>query len=282
MMRWWSRKRAQPQAFRFAWLTDIHLNFLGVSALQNFFSQVAELDVQAYVISGDIGESNTVCDYLKALSHTVQRPVYFVLGNHDFYRSGVAQVRQEVIAKLGDDSYLRYLTAAEPLELTPDTALVGHDGWADGRYGDFLGSTMMLNDYILIRELAQAFERGHESLWKALQQLADEAAQQLSEQLEQALNRYPLVFVMLHPPPFVENTLYNGMPSPANSLPHFSSKAAGDVLLTMADRYPQKRMIVLCGHTHVASESYLRPNLQVLSGAAEYRAPTVQRIFSVE
>ena len=44
----------------------------------------------------------------------------------------------------------------------------------------------------------------------------------------------------------------------------------------------QKRLIVLCGHTHVASETYLRPNLQVLSGAAEYRLPTVQRIFSVE
>jgi 3',5'-cyclic-AMP phosphodiesterase len=280
-MRWWFRKR-QGRAFRFAWLTDIHLNFLGMSALQNFFSQVAELDVQAYVISGDIGESGTVSEYLKAFSHTVARPVYFVLGNHDFYRSSIVQVRQEVMARLSDNPYLHYLTKTEHLELTPDAALVGHDGWADGRYGDFLASTMMLNDYVMIRELAQALEQGHESLWRAIQQQADESAQLLSERLAKALDRYPLVFVTIHPPPFAENTLYNGLPSPANSLPHFSSKAIGDVLLHMADRYPQKRMIVLCGHTHVASETHLRPNLQVLSGSAEYRAPTVQRIFSVE
>lgn len=282
MMRWLFRKRAQPQAFRFAWLTDIHLNFLGVSALHNFFGQVAELDVQAYIISGDIGESTTVCEYLKALSHTVARPIYFVLGNHDFYRSSIAQVRQDVAARLGDDPHLRYLTTTDTLELTPDSALVGHDGWADGRYGDFLHSTMMLNDYVMIRELAQAYEQGHGSLWQALQQLADESAQRLQERLTRALDRYPLVFVVMHPPPFAENTLYNGVISSDNALPHFSSKAMGDVLLAMADRYPQKRMIVLCGHTHAPSETYLRPNLQVLSGEAEYRLPTVQRIFSVE
>jgi len=280
-MRWWFRKR-QGQAFRFAWLTDIHLNFLGMSALQNFFSQVAELDAQAYVISGDIGETGTVSEYLKAFSHTVARPVYFVLGNHDFYRSSIAQVRQEVMTRLSDNPYLRYLTMTEHLELTPDAAIVGHDGWADGRYGDFLASTMMLNDYVMIRELAQALEQGHESLWKAIQELADESAQLLSERLARALDRYPLVFVIIHPPPFEENTRYNGLPSPANSLPHFSSKAIGDMLLRMADRYPQRRIIVLCGHTHAASETHLRPNLQVLSGSAEYRAPTVQRIFSVE
>ena len=280
MMRWF-RKRSQPQAFRLAWLTDIHLNFLGLSALQNFFAQVAELDVQGYVISGDIGESHNVSDYLKAFSHTVGRPVYFVLGNHDFYRSSVSQVRQDMTGMHGNP-YLHYLTAIDHLELTPDAAIVGHDGWADGRYGDFMASTMMLNDYVMIRELAQALEQGQNSLWSALKILADEAAQRLSERLTVALERYALVFVILHPPPFAENTLYNGKPSPADSLPHFSSKAVGDVLLTMADRYPQKRLIVLCGHTHVASESYLRPNLQVLSGAAEYRMPTVQRIFSVE
>jgi 3',5'-cyclic-AMP phosphodiesterase len=281
-MRWWFRKRPPIQAFRFAWLTDIHLNFLGMSGLQNFFAQVADLEVEGYVISGDIGESTSVSEYLRAFSHTVARPVYFVLGNHDFYRSSVAQVRQDVILQMKDNPYLHYLTTAEPIELTPEAALVGHDGWADGRYGDFLGSTMMLNDYVMISELTEALGQGHEALWKALQLLADEAAQRLSEQLTWALERYALVFVTMHPPPFAENTLYNGQASPANSLPHFSCKAVGDVLLSMADRYPQKRIIVLCGHTHAASETYLRPNLQVLSGAAEYRMPTVQRIFSVE
>ena len=281
-MRWLSRRRTNPLVFRFAWLTDIHLNFLGVSDLQNFLAQVAELDVHGYVISGDIGESDSVVGYLRAFAHTVGRPVYFVLGNHDFYRSSILQVRQDIMAHVGGTSNLHYLTMIDHMELTPDAVIVGHDAWADGRYGDFLASSMMLNDYVLIRELAQAHSQGQLALWQTLKTLADEAAQTLAQRLTQALERYALVFVTIHPPPFIENTLYNGQSSPANSLPHFSCKAVGDVLLTMADRYPKKRIIVLCGHTHAASDTNPRPNLQVISGGAEYRAPRVQRIFSVE
>jgi 3',5'-cyclic AMP phosphodiesterase CpdA len=251
-------------------------------ATQNFFDMVAEVDVHAYVISGDIGEAHNVTDYLKGFARTVGKPVYFVLGNHDFYRSSLAHVRQEIDAFVKHESRLHYLTPMPCLELTPDAAMVGHDAWADGRYGDFMSSTMTLNDYVLIEELAQAFGQGHLHLLQALQKLGDEAAQALEERLTYALERYKLVFVVTHPPPFIENTLYEGKPSSDNALPHFSCKAVGDVLLKMADRYPQRRLIVLCGHTHAASETYLRPNLQVLSGAAEYRAPTVQRIFSVE
>lgn len=281
-MRWLTRRRATPPSFRLAWLTDIHLNFLGVNTLQNFFTMAAELDVHAYAISGDIGESNSAVEYLKAFAHTVGRPVYYVLGNHDFYRSSIAQVRQDIRTQLRDYPTLHYLTHSGCLELTEDAAIVGHDAWSDGRYGDFLASTMLLNDYVLIRELADAYGQGLEVLWHTLQALADEAAEALTERLTQALERYALVFVVIHPPPFAENTLYNGQISPANSLPHFSCKAVGDLLLRMAERYPHKRLIVLCGHTHAASETHLRPNLQVLSGAAQYRAPIVQRIFSVE
>ena len=30
--------------------------------------------------------------------------------------------------------------------------MVGHDGWADGRYGDYDRSDVILNDYLKIRE----------------------------------------------------------------------------------------------------------------------------------
>ena len=40
------------------------------------------------------------------------------------------------------------------MELTKDAALVGVDGWADGRLGDYARSTVMLNDYLLIENIA--------------------------------------------------------------------------------------------------------------------------------
>ena len=40
----------------------------------------------AVVITGDIGESPNVAAYLRELEQGLQRPIYFVLGNHDFDR----------------------------------------------------------------------------------------------------------------------------------------------------------------------------------------------------
>jgi hypothetical protein len=39
--------------------------------------------------------------------------------------------------------------------LTNRTALVGHGGWADGRLGNYAGSTVLLNDYVLIEDFAE-------------------------------------------------------------------------------------------------------------------------------
>lgn len=273
-------QRSAP--FRLAWLTDIHLNFLGLKALNEFFERAARLEADAYVISGDIGEAESVRDYLEAFSHTVARPVYFVLGNHDFYRSGILAVRQQMTSYVMTHPHLRYLTISNVIPLTPEVGLIGHDGWADGRYGDFMASSLMLNDYLLIEELAASFAQGKAALWATLQGLADEAARSLERRLTAALAQYALVFVVLHPPPFAENTLHQGRLSTPAGLPHFSCKAVGDVLLACAAAHPQRQMIVLCGHTHCASDTRPRPNLQVISGQAAYRAPTVQRVFAIE
>ena len=40
----------------------------------------------ALVVTGDIAESPTLRSALTSLATLTERPVYFVLGNHDFYR----------------------------------------------------------------------------------------------------------------------------------------------------------------------------------------------------
>ena len=47
-----------------AWLTDIHLNFLMPEELQEFYSELARVDADAWLISGDIGEAPTVGELL--------------------------------------------------------------------------------------------------------------------------------------------------------------------------------------------------------------------------
>jgi Icc protein len=265
---------------RLAWLTDIHLNFLGARQLERFLKLLNESDADRLLITGDIGESASLVDYLHRLSAQTGKPIYFILGNHDFYFSSVERVRSAARRLTEDNDALHYLTHASVIELSPDTALVGHDGWADGRYGNFLTSPVMLNDYVLIHELAllEPAER-----LRRLNALGDEAADHLYTVLPDALRRYERVFVALHAPPYPEACWHEGKSAAPDNphLPHFTCKAAGDALRALANEYPHSNITVLCGHTHGVGSVQMFPNLRVLTGGAEYGAPVIQHIFEI-
>ena len=99
---------------RFAWLTDIHLNFLEPEAVEGFMHEVSEVPCDAILLSGDIGEAPNVVEYLNQLDTLVQKPIYFVLGNHDFYRGGIAGVRRKVEALVLSCRNLHYLMPDRP------------------------------------------------------------------------------------------------------------------------------------------------------------------------
>jgi 3',5'-cyclic AMP phosphodiesterase CpdA len=266
---------------RLAWATDIHFDHATESARRKFFESVNE-QADAMVVTGDIAESHILGSTLKSLATPTDGPVYFVLGNHDFYRGSVAGTRRQVGHVVGDG--LVYLSQAGVVELTPNTALVGHDGWADGRLGDLDGSDVILNDFLLIDELKHW--RDHYTLDKpalreALQVLGDEAAGYLKGVLASAAEKYPKVIVATHIPPFREAAWYDGRPSADDYLPFFSCKAVGDVLVDAAQSHPKCQILVLCGHTHGGGQIQVAKNLRVVTGAAEYGRPEVQQVFEV-
>ena len=137
-----------------AWLTDVHLNFLSEMEVENFLATVREIDPDAVLVTGDIGESRNVAPWLERMDDAWDRPIYFVLGNHDFYGGSIAGVRSEAAALSRKRPNLRYLTALGVCELTPRVGLIGDDGWADARLGNYEQSLVMMNDYRLIAELA--------------------------------------------------------------------------------------------------------------------------------
>jgi 3',5'-cyclic-AMP phosphodiesterase len=139
---------------RLAWLTDIHLNFVDAARVDEFLASVRDR-ADAVAVSGDIAEGHNLCLYGSDMAEAIQKPIYFVLGNHDFYRRSIPQVRTTVADLASESKYLNYLTAMNVVELTHDTAIIGHDGWADGRLGDYRRSNVILNDHLLISELAR-------------------------------------------------------------------------------------------------------------------------------
>lgn len=263
---------------RVVWSTDIHLNFVEQAGFEEFVERVRDASPDVLLISGDIAESQNVVEYLAQLDDCLTCPINFVLGNHDFYNSSIAQVRYEVNCLCEQREKLVYLTAGECVEISEQVGLVGHDGWADGRSGDYESSQVMLNDYMLIEELAglDLKERG-----AVLRSLGDEAAAAVRRLLPSALGRYRHVFFLTHLPPFREACWHNGGVSDDQWAPHFTCKAVGDALLEVASRYVESELTVLCGHTHSPGECYPLPRFRVITGGAEYGFPTVTQVFRI-
>jgi predicted phosphodiesterase len=264
---------------KIAWLSDIHLNFLPAEAVREFMAQVLSDNPDLVVISGDIAEADTLARYLRMLAEWLQRPVYFVLGNHDFYRSSIDQVRQDVEELSRNWQYLHYLPRQGVVELTPTTAMVGHDGWGDSRYGNYEESDLMLSDFLFIQELLGCGREGRRSV---LEDLGDEAAQYLRLHLEQALERYRHVIVATHVPPFEEACLRENADVPRERiLPYYACKAVGDMLLELMDARPDNKITVLCGHTHVSANVKMLPNLRVVTAGVRYGHPRVQQVIKI-
>lgn len=258
------------------WLTDLHLNFLEGLGIKRFISQIQNAEPDIILIGGDTGEAHSVISYLKKLGQFLDSQIYFVLGNHDFYKGSISLVREEARNAANHSERLFYLDVLPYVELTNDTALIGHSGWVDGRFGDYGKSNVMLNDYFLIRELSGLTKADR---LKKLNQLGDEAASHLQSSLEMVVEKYRNIICLTHVPPFRESCWHEGRISDDDYLPHFSCKAVGDVLKTTMQENPESHLTVLCGHTHSSSKFQALDNLEVLTGKAEYGKPKIQKVI---
>ena len=264
---------------RAGWLTDIHLNFVSPRKRSQFYSQLREEQLDILLLGGDIGEANSVVQLLAEIERSLAIPIYFVLGNHDFYHGSIAGVRKAVAHEAADSPWLRWLPASGVVPLTDNTALVGHDSWADGRLGDFFRSDVMLNDYALIADLCGLKKA---DLYAKLNALGDEAAEFLGHRVSEALSRCRNVVVLTHVPPFRESCWHEGHISNDDYLPHFACRAVGDRLSGIVRDHPDSRVKVLCGHTHSSGFARVLDNLEVFTGDAQYGEPRLQKVLELE
>ncbi len=261
---------------RIAWLSDSHLDHARPDAVAALHRQLGEVAVDHCVVTGDTAVAPTLVTTLETLAAAVQCPVHFVLGNHDHYGGSVAGVRDAVIA-LGDRRPdVQWLPPAGVFALDEDTALIGVDGWADGGFGDPLATPLRMNDDRLIAELAA--QPGRRAKLAVKQALAAADAARLTTLLERAVGTARTVVVATHVPPFVDVLPAAGHLSSADWLPMLVCRATGEVLRRAALHHPDRRFLVLAGHTHVGADVVIAPNLRCMVAPARYGAPTVQVI----
>jgi len=255
------------------WATDIHLNLADSQTLDDFCYRITSIKPDAVLIGGDIADSTSLITTLLALEAKIQCPIYFVLGNHDYYHSSISAIRKQVGDVTDSTTYLKYLGNTGVVKLTATTCLIGHDSWSDGRCGNYYKSNVMLNDYKLINDFKSLDKQAR--LIK-LHKLGDEAASFFRQQLTEALLNFQHIIVLTHVPPFAEACWYEGNLSNDDFLPHFSCKATGEVFIELMRKYPDKNLTILCGHTHSGGVAQILPNLVVRTGGAVYGQPNIQ------
>jgi predicted MPP superfamily phosphohydrolase len=262
-----------------AWATDAHLNFLTREQIGAFVRRVLALGAAGLALTGDIAEAKTVVPFVEQLAASLRIPIWFVLGNHDFYGGRIATVRAQAKALTEWSPHARWMPAVSVLSLTPQTAIVGQDGWGDGRAGTPEKSRVLLNDWRLIEDFAKVAALFNLApRLERVRALADESASALARDLDAALTTHEEVIVLTHVPPFDGACWHEGRQSDAEWLPWFTCRAVGDILLAAAERHPRRHIRVYCGHTHSGGAYTARANLVVYTGAATYGETYVESI----
>lgn len=263
---------------KYAWLSDIHLDHLANEDFIAFMDELIRLPVDGYFVTGDITHALMHETVFAVLERFLSKPFYFILGNHDYYNSSFTAVERRVLDLTGNSKNMIWMSKSGIVELSKKTALIGHEGWYDGRNGDFWGTDYHLSDFLLIEDLV-ALEPAE--LLIKLHELGDRATNYFRMVLPQALEKHNTVYLLTHVSPFVETSFYNRGISDKYGLPFFSCKALGDYLLEEMKQNPDKQLVVLCGHTHTGGEKDILPNLHVKVATARYGQPKVEEIVEI-
>ena len=163
------------------WITDPHLDHLGnKDTIISFAKNLHKRDSDALIITGDIAESKTIYDFLGILSGAYQRPIYFVLGNHDYYGDFISTTKQKVrkVCKEVPQGILNWATESGIMWITDDTVLIGHDGFYDGLCGLSRGTNLGMVDFQMRRgiyDLASKLILGSRHLFDAILRMAQKS-----------------------------------------------------------------------------------------------------------
>ena len=275
------------------WLTDVHLNFCNKAKRIIFYDSIKNEGPDHIIITGDIGESKDFKMFLKEMYlylNTLSEKtisISYVLGNHDFWGSSIRNVRAKLRA-MDKNYYIYYLTKVETnITLTNDTILLGVDGFADARAGDYDSSSIVLNDSYFIAELRN--QPIDDNLLKKdyikymMRKLAEKDRDMLKKKVDRAINQPGIkqIIIATHVPPFEVITRYNNLPTSKDFLPFYCNVTLGEYILRLAKSMPSIKFKVLCGHTHEESEIEYLPNLNLHVGGSVYGQPKLSGVLEL-
>jgi 3',5'-cyclic-AMP phosphodiesterase len=246
---------------RFVWSSDTHLDRMDEREFGGFKAHLLKMKPDGFILAGDIAEADCVANFIKDFRNALSCPVYFVLGNHDYWGSSFDEVHSMIRSLVKEEPDLHWLSESGVIELNSETAIIGHEGWGDAGFGTIGLTGTVPNDFTRIKDLAE-LKRSHFEV--ALNKLGDKAADYIRKVLSEAVLKYKKIYLVTHVPPFREASLdRSGRICEDQRIPFRACKAIGDVIYEIMDENPGCRLEVLCGHTHEKCEVQITGNIQV-------------------
>lgn len=244
---------------RIGLVSDIHLSHKDAGLWSQKLVRLADAKPDALFIAGDIADSHSVETALLSLESALSIPVFFVLGNHDYFGGTFDDVQSRIRRLAKKSTYLTWLQEAGVQRLTDDVAVIGHECWGDGQ-GDCRMTEEYFSDFRKIRDFDTL--SASES-WQLKGLLAEKSAQALQKWARQAAREFSRVLILTHAPPFPE-ACYRREGYPSEVVwPFFCSVAAGSAIKDAASASPDTQFQVFSGHTHFPIEKNILPNLNV-------------------
>lgn len=264
-------------AMKLLWASDIHLDRAGGEWKERFFERLAAPGHDGVVITGDIGRANSVVEHLGEIARATRKPIFFTLGNHDFFGGAIKSVESAVDAACCKFANLHHLGKGEIIQLGDSSALVGHRGWSNGGAGSRYRFSVPNPDRNAIEDFRGLSNNAY---FSRVQNLGTESADYVRDILPAALGRYRRVVFLTHFPPHTDAVRFNGQPCGWNRMSHFANFAMGGAL-GIAKNYPERRITVLAGHSHCAATVRVAPGIEIKVAGARPGKPEVPGVIDV-
>ena len=269
--------RQTPNAIhKLLWMSDLHLDQATPRTCRKLLHDLKIAEYDAAVITGDTAASESLAEHLEVLAHACARPLYVVLGNHDFFGSSIHATQSNVRTLCHRVSNLHHLQDHGVVWLNNHTVLIGHHGWADARSGWGAKTCVRSPDHWCIDDFRKLDQTARFDL---MTELGGESARWIRQNLNTVLRKADSIIIATHFPAFRTSAHFNGIPCGPCHSPHYVNASLGGLLIGIARHNLRKRFTVLSGHTHSKVQEHILENLESRVAGTTRGYPQTQGIL---
>lgn len=262
------------------WLSDIHLDRATSDVKNRFLEKLHTARYDAVLLTGDISTSQHIIQHLTEISHACShRSVFYTLGNHDYFGGSISEVENAVNELSRRLLNLVQLGQGEIIELSANTALVGHRGWCDGSAGAGLETKVKSSDHWRIDDFKDLTVS---EFFTKMKMMGEESANYFRNVLPKALKKYPKVILGTHVPLFYQSLRYSGGHCGWDYQPFFANCSAGNAVIGIARDFPLRKITVHAGHSHSPHSVRMSKNLEIKVAGAQTGKPALQGMLKID